>query len=427
MAKGEKLPPRTIDKLGKSVRIFIVASAFIGIALGLSDSIMANYYREAYVAGAQMRGFIEFPRELPGVLSIFVIAALSALGDIRMSVIAQFLAAGGMIVLAVSHPPYGVMLLVLFIYSLGQHMYIPLGDSVGLSLARDDNMGKVLGRFNSIRMAFLMLSGVVTFFGFRLGWFGFENPILVFLLSALAFIILAGLLYWIYLLNREAEGKSRINSKFVFRREYMRYYVICALFGGRKQIMLVFSPWVLIELLDFKADTMSILSVIGSFIGIFFIPAVGKLIDAMGAKKVMMMEASAFILVYIAYGFLSKWVSGNAVALTGFWMMMVYLLNIIDRMAYQFYMTRSIYMKSIAITPEDVTPSLTLGMTIDHVVAIIGAYLCGIVWETWGPEFVFLIAGALSLLNLIAAAGIKGDFPHRAGVPAGSINGKERR
>jgi predicted MFS family arabinose efflux permease len=195
----------------------------------------------------------------------------------------------------------------------------------------------------------------------------------------------------------------------VFRREYLRYYVICALYGGRKQIMLVFSPWVLIELLDFGADTISILAVIGSFIGIFFIPLVGKLIDRLGVRKVMIFEAMAFIAVYIAYGFLSKWVTENVVVLTGLSMMFVYLLNIVDRMSAQFYMVRAIYMRSLAISPEDVTPSLSLGMAIDHVVAIVGSFICGTVWSVWGPEYVFMIAGGLSLLNMIAAAGIKRD------------------
>jgi MFS family permease len=196
----------------------------------------------------------------------------------------------------------------------------------------------------------------------------------------------------------------------VFRREYLRYYLICAVFGGRKQIMLVYSPWVLIDLLDFKADTISILAVIGSLIGIFFMPIVGKWIDYFGVRRVMTAEALAFIGVYIAYGFLSKWVNTNVVVLTGAGMMCVYLLNIVDRMSAQFSMVRSIYMRSLALVPEDVTPSLTLGMAIDHVVAIVGSYICGLVWFRWGPEFVFLIAGSLSLINLIAAQGIKENY-----------------
>lgn len=390
-----------------AVILFVVASAFVGIALGFSDSILSNYFKDAYDVTAGQRGLIEFPRELPGILSIFVIAALSFLGDVRVAVVAQCLGAVGLVALGFFRPGFGVMLVFIFIYSLGQHMYIPLGDSIGLSLAKRENMGRVLGRFNSVRMAFLMIAGILTFFGFRYGLFDFETPVLVFLLSAICFLATGALLFALSRYTGTIKSEENARPRLVFRKEYLRYYVICALYGGRKQIMLVFSPWVLIDLLGFKADTMSILAVIGSFIGIFFIPAVGRLIDRLGAKSVMIFEALAFVIVYIAYGFLSKWVNENTVVLTGLAMMAVYFLNIIDRMSAQFYMVRAIYMRSIALAPEDVTPSLSLGMAIDHVVAIVGSFLCGLVWQYWGPEYVFLIAGALSLLNLAAAAGIK--------------------
>jgi predicted MFS family arabinose efflux permease len=400
--KDKQFNPETV------LKIFLIATAFVGLAGGFSDAILANYFKEAYDVNAAQRGFIEFPRELPGVLSFLFLAWLSFFGNLRNAVLAQFFSAFGLVVLGVFRPSYAVMLIFLFIYSTGVHMYIPLGDSIGLSLAQKMNMGRIMGRINSVRMAFLMISGVLTFIGFRVGLFSFELPVVAFLISAACFFIVGVLL----VAQRQMSGDLNVGppapqTRFVFRKEYTRYYLICAVFGGRKQIMLVYSPWVLIDLLDFKADTISILAVIGSLIGIFFMPVVGRWIDGFGIRRVMTAEALAFVAVYIAYGFLSRWVNNNAVVLTSIGMMLVYFLNIIDRMSAQFAMVRSIYMRSIALYPEDITPSLTLGMAIDHVVAIVGSYLCGLVWFRWGPEFVFLIAGLLSLVNLVAARGIK--------------------
>lgn len=387
------------------IKIFIVVSALIGLAMGLSDSILSNYFKEAYQVNAQQRGFIEFPRELPGILSMLVIAALSFIGNIRSAIIAQALCIVGLLVLGLVRPEFSGMLIFLFIFSMGVHMYMPLSDGIGLSLAGSNGMGKTLGMFNSVKMGFLMLAGIITFFGFRLKWFSFETPVAVFLVSA-AVLIAAAVFLVILSKSGCIEDSSAPKIKLVFRKEYIRYYIICALFGGRKQIMLVYSPWVLIELLDFKTDTMSILAVIGSLVGIFFMPAVGRWIDKLGVRTVMMMEALVFVLIYTAYGFLSKWVSVNAVTLTGIAMLLVYLLNILDRMSAQFAMVRAIYMRSIAIVPEDVTISLSMGMGIDHVVAIAGSYVCGLIWYRWGPEYVFLIAGALSLMNLLVVRGI---------------------
>jgi predicted MFS family arabinose efflux permease len=399
--KERQVNPETV------LKIFLVAIAFVGLAGGFSDSILANYFKEAYDVNAAQRGFIEFPRELPGVLSLFFLALLSFFGNLRNAVLAQICSVVGILVLGLMRPSYAVMLVFLFIFSTGIHMFIPLGDSIGLSLAQRMNMGRVMGRINSVRMAFLMIAGVLTFIGFRVGWFDFGLPVWVFIAAAACFFAAGVLLAVQRRVGGALSDGADLRTKFVFRKQYARYYLICAAFGGRKQIMLVYSPWVLIDLLDFKADTISILAVIGSLIGIFFMPVVGRWIDYFGIRRVMTAEALAFIVVYIAYGFLSKWVNNNVVVLTGVGMMLVYLLNIVDRMSAQFAMARSIYMRSIAIVPEDVTPSLTLGMAIDHVVAIVGSYLCGLVWFKWGPEYVFMIAGALSAVNLAAAQGIK--------------------
>jgi predicted MFS family arabinose efflux permease len=256
-------------------------------------------------------------------------------------------------------------------------------------------------------MASMMVAGLIVFVGFRNDWFSFETPVLVFILAMFSFAGLALLLMLLRKKESVVETDAPVNAKLVFRKEYIRYYIICSLFGGRKQIMLVYSPWVLIEFLGFRADTMSILAVIGSFIGIFFLRLVGKWIDKYGVRNVMMIEACSFIIIYVAYGFLSRWLNTTETAAGGILLFFVYLLNIIDRMTAQFSIDRAIYMRSIAITPEDVTPSLSLGMSIDHVMAIGGAALCGVIWNQFGPEYVFIFAGFISLLNLLVAKGIR--------------------
>ena len=421
MPKNNDLPPADakMPSIEKAVLIFMIISAFYGLATGLSDTVLANYFKDAYNVDAQQRGFIEFPRELPGVLSIITIAAIAPIGIIKSARLTLVLFFAGILTLGFVKPGFPVMLVILFIYSLGMHMFMPFNDGIGISLAIKGSTGKVLGRFKSMTMAFTMIAGIVVFFGFRFGIFSFDTPVAVFIISAFSALAIVFLFTAMRktipeetrIENTASSGSflQNLKSNMVFRKEYMRYYVICALFGGRKQIMYVYSPWVLIDLLGFKADSMSILAIIGSLIGIFFMPVVGRLIDRYGTRKVMIVEALAFIFIYIAYGGLSRWVNvqTNAVMLAGVAMLLVYLLNIIDKMSAQFAMVRSIYMQSIAIKKEDVTPSLTVGMAIDHVVSIAGSLICGTVWYVWGPEYVFVIAGILSLVNLIVAAGIR--------------------
>ena len=65
------------------------------------------------------------------------------------------------------------------------------------------------------------------------------------------------------------------------------------------------------------------------------------------------------------------------------------------------------YLRSITPDPAEVTPALSTGLSIDHVVSIVCAYLGGLVWTNWGPQYVFLIALALSAVNLFVIRLVK--------------------
>ena len=86
---------------------------------------------------------------------------------------------------------------------------------------------------------------------------------------------------------------------------------------------------------------------------------------------------------------------------------LTFILFIIDRMSMQMGIIRTLYLREIAVSHQEITPTLSLGMSMDHVVSIACAYLGGVVWTIWGPQYVFFLAAALSIVNLIVARLIK--------------------
>jgi len=295
-----------------------------------------------------------------------------------------------------------VMLVFLFINSLGMHMFMPLGDSLGLKLAGKSSAGTIMGHFSGVRTAFSMIAGILVFTGFLSGFFSFETPRkLIFLIAAGLFTVIIALLIMLGRTDREIAKSRKI--KLIIKKEYITYYLIAVLFGARKQIMFVYGPWVLIELLDFGADMMALLAIAGAGIGIFFIPAVGRWIDKFGTSRIMMIEAGAFFLVYSAYGFLSAGLYNGALAAVGFTVIIACGLKMLDFMTMQFGLVRSVYMRKIAVNDEDVTPTLSLGLSLDHVVSIISAVLCGWLWRELGPQSVFAFAAVLAVANMIVA------------------------
>ena len=385
----------------------MVIVAISGLALGLSDSVMSNYFYDAYNVDAFQRGLIEFPREMPGVISVLIVSGLAFMGNIRLAVIAHVLSIIGIFVLGLATPPFTIMLIFLFINSLGMHMFFPIYDSMGMSLAKKGDFGTAMGRFNGLRTGFTMVAAIIVFFGFRSGVFSFTSPVIwIFVIAGVLFTVILVLLL---AMGRHMEDVKAAKSRFVFNKAYTKFYVLAILFGARKQIMYVYGPWVLIELLEFGADRMALLIIAGSAIGIFFLPAVGRWIDRLGAGKIMIIEGAAFLLIYFGYGLISVEVSRGALFGAGAIVALAVVVNIIDRMTIQFGMVRAVYMRSVALVPEDVTPTLATGMALDHVVSIGSAIFSGFLWWEFGPQYVFVFAGLLALANLAVAVRIKKD------------------
>lgn len=387
----------------KEIKIYFAVLALTAFGLGLTNNVISNFFKDAYQVTAYQRGFLEFPRELPGLISVFVIAALSFLSDIRISIISQVLSVIGIIALGIYTPSFNIMIIYIFINSLGMHLFFPLQDSIGMELAEKDNIGKRLGQFKGFFTGVQMVASIFVFIGFKAGFMSFETSIKTpFIIAGVLFFCVMVLLIMLDRIVRIDRPHVK-QSGYVFRKAYKYYYVLVILFGVQKQIMMVYGPWVLIELLSKKADTISILTVIGSFIGIFFIPAIGRWLDAYGVKKLMYVDALSFIGVYLVYGLLAMGYVNGSIKTAGIGMLLAYAIFIIDRMSTQMGIVRTLYLRKIAIKPSDVTPTLTLGQSMDHFVSIICAYLGGIIWVAWGPQYIFFLAAGLSLINLYVA------------------------
>ncbi|MCL2120719.1 MAG: MFS transporter [Clostridiales bacterium] len=404
--------------LSKELKVFFAIVALTGFAMGMSDNVISNFFKDAYDVTAQQRGFLEFPREAPGVICFLVIALTSGIGDVRLSLIAKLLCIAGSLALGLFTPSFAVMSILIFINSLGNHIYIPLQDSIGLSIIGQADLGKRMGQYSAFRTAFMMLSSIIVFLGFRFGFFSFKTQIkLPFLIGAAGFtgvFLLYLLLYSKYKVQGEARKKQ---FQILVRKKYTLYYILAVLAGVHRQIMVVFGPWVLIEILSQQADTLAFLGIISSFLGALILPTIGRWIDRFGTKTILLAEGFTLILVYIIYGFMSRAFTLGTLAKVGLPVLLISSLFVFERLTMQFGIVRTAYLRSIAVDPADITPTLSFGLSMDHVVAISCAYLGGVAWNTFGPQYVFYIAATLSVLNVIVAVLIKPAIKAAPSVP----------
>jgi len=383
--------------------LLLVATAFTSLASGLAEGTFSNFYYEVYAVTSRQRGFIEFPREIPGLIAVVVISLMSFMGEIKLAIAAQVLSIIGLILLGIFTPPFAVMLAFLFINSMGMHLYMPLKDSIGLNIIGSENTGRKFGILNGVRTGAGFIAAGAVLLGFRFGFFSFSHAIFRnFLIATLFFAAVVLILLKI----RKMIGDPKISTgkgRFLFRKEYKFYYLLASLHGAHKQIASVYAPWVLITILLRRADTMAALSMVGMFLGIFFIPTAGWLADRLGVRRMMFAEGFAFIAIYIAFGIFSGGLASGNIATVGIPIIIVYVLFILDRMTMQLGMIRVLYLRSIAVDKAEIAPTLSTGMSLDHAISIVSALLGGVVWYSWGPQYVFFIAAVLSLGNVMVA------------------------
>jgi hypothetical protein len=377
--------------------LFLVASIFLGVAQAVDGSTVTNYLKEHFGMMILQRSALEFPREIPGLIVVLTIGALSFLkGDIRISVAANLLAAIGMFSLGIIPPQYAMVIFAIFIYSMGQHIFMPLNGSIGMSFARPGEMGKVLGKLSSVGNMAVVFSSAALWALYKFLHIKFSTA---FTIGACAFIIAAILISFI-----KPTQTVHVSKRFIFRKEYKLYYWLCMLYGARKQIFITFGPWVLVEVFRQPVSTMSLLFFIIAVIGIFVKPWVGHLIDKVGEKVVLSTEAMLFFLTCLGYAFAEDLLR-PAVAILA-----IYLCYILDFTLDSVYMARVTYMKKIALRPEDVSPSLSLGTSIDHMVTIFLPILGGLAWTHGGPggyKYVFLAGAVVALLNFFSSLRIQ--------------------
>lgn len=398
---------KEFKSMKKEVKIYIIIISLTAISLGFSHSIISNYLKDAYNVSAFQRGIIEFPRELPGILTLFMLGMLSFLHDIRVAIVAQILSFIGILSLGLLTPSFTIMLIFLFINSMGMHMFKPLSDSIAMSLVDDQVLGKRMGQFKGIYTMFTMFAALIIFAGFRSGVFDFTTKLkLPFIISAVLSLLAIIFLIYLFKISHIPTAKKE-KMKYIYRKEYNLYYILVILFGVQKQIMLVYGPWVLIELLGKKADTLAMLAIIGSFIGIFFIPMLGRWLDRFGVKKLLYLDGISFVAVYVLFGLLTAGYVSGYIPTTGMAVFFAYIMIIIDKMSTQMTFIRTVYLKKIAVHKSDITSTLALGMSMDHIVSIACSILGGLIWVKWGAQYIFFLAAILSLGNVYVAYKVK--------------------
>ena len=379
----------------RDFNLFLLAGFFGGIAGGINTSIFNNYLSDVYNLSEKARGLLEIPREAPGFFIMVILALLNFLGDVRIAMVGMLAAGVGLLGLGLLTPVYSVMLVWMMMFSLGSHMLFPVSPSIGMSLSKPEEYGSRLGKTSATGLYGMIIAFVFVFVGFNYLHVSYQ---LAFVIAAVFYAVAAVLIS----LMKRGKPQSR-KIRFVFRRRYALYYVLAVISGARNQIFMTFAPWVLIKVFNLGPQMFAILGMVVALVSIGTRRLIGRLIDHRGERFVLTMEAILLFAICIGY-------AGSAeVFPAAVTVVVIAACYVIDNSMSAVEMARSTYVRKIAVTPEDVTPTLSTGTSLQHVASMLIPVFGGILWETLGYQWVFVAAAVIALINLLLSRKIKID------------------
>jgi len=379
--------------LPRDLQLFLAAMFVFGFSQSIVEATFNNFLSETFAISDLQRGLLELPREMPGFLVVFVSAILFFLCSRRLAALANLLCAFGILFIGFYSPSFSIMLIWLFIFSIGQHLFLPTNQSIGMELAQEGKTGKRLGQLSGIANLSAIIGSFSILIGFKFFHLNFKTSYIVACLGFLTVSIL------IFLMQKNQPSAAK--TKFHLKKEYRLFYWLNILYGTRKQIFLTFAPWVLVTIFKQKTQAIATLLMIGGIIGIFFKPMLGRAIDRFGERFILTAEAVILIFVCLCYGF-SKNVFSETTA-----MYITFFCYIVDQLLMSVSMARATYLQKIAVKPEDVSQTLTMGVSIDHFFSISVALLGGFLWVKWGYQYVFLLGAVIAVINTFSALRVR--------------------
>ncbi len=374
------------------IKSFLFSMFIFGIAVGLYGGALNNFLAEVLHIDRFERGVVEFLRELPGLLLFLMLALLYRIPENKIIRIAFFIALLGMTGLAVALEARWAAITLIVLWSTGEHLVMPIRQSiaihsalpgkegVAMGLARSaGNVGSVIG-FYLVTALFMGLGHIGSVSVFRL----------VFIIGAV-FTFLA-LIFTFRLKSSKAHVKRQ---RLMFSRKFLRYYILEMFFGARKQVFMTFAPYVLI--LNYGASTQFIATLYGIFAlgNIFMNPIMGRLVDILGYRKILILDSGLLITLCLLYGYAHHLFSQPVAFIV------VSVVFVFDAMLFSAGIARAVYVRSLSEGQEELTGTLSTGISVNHLISVVIALLGGLLWEQLGMEVLFTSAAIFGLGSLV--------------------------
>ena len=350
-------------------------------------TLINNFAVDVVHLDGQQIGMVQSLREVPGFLALLVVYLLLLVKEHKLAALSVLVLGLGVASTGLFPSYFGVVLTTL-IMSFGFHYYETVNQSLTLQYFSVSKSPLIFGRLRGIASAANIGVGLAIFV--MANWLNYAQMYMV-----LGGLILLGGAFCLYQDPTDRSVPLQ-RKKMVFRRKYWLFYLLTFMAGARRQIFIAFAVFLLVEKFGYTVQDVTVLFIINNVINYFASPLIGKAINRFGERKVLSLEYSGLIGIFLVYAFTESGIVAGV-------------MYVLDFILFNFAIAIRSYFQKIG-DPRDVAPTMAVGFTINHVAAVVIPAVGGALWMV-DYKIPFIGGAVLSLVSLVLTQCIRTTVP----------------
>lgn len=365
------------------LRFLIVLTAAATIGLQGYTILFNNFAAEMVQMDGSQVGMVQSVREIPGLLTLLLVFVLLIVREHKLAALSVVLLGFGTGITAL-FPTYSWVIFTTVVMSFGFHYYESTNQSLTMQYFSTAVSPMIFGRLRALAAISSVAAGILVY---CLGGIAdYREMYLV--IGALVFA--AGV--WGLFQNPTHVDIVPQRKKMFLRRKYTLFYILTFLSGARRQIFVVFSILLLVQVFHFSVRDMTLLFIVNNIVAYILNSVIGKAINRFGERFISSIEYSGVVVVFLVYAFST---SKN----------LVMLMYIFDNILYNLDVSIRTYFQKVA-DPADIASSMSVGFTINHIAAVFLPALGGFFWMI-DYRIPFVAGSVLGVVSLVAAQWMK--------------------
>jgi len=367
---------------GRGFMMLAAMQLCYGFAYSANNNVITNFFEDVLHFSGPQFGYMTAIREFGGLILILLMALLYRVSIPRLT-------SGAMLLVALGFGLFGVatgfvtVIPWILISSFGMHTILQTQYSLGMSLTTQERSGRVLGRMVAFNQVGTFAALVIVFLIFHFHLLSYEMTFA--LIGIIAFVGAVAIFRFPHLHDGEERKMAPKRDRMVWRKDYRYYYLLNLLDGVRQQIFFSFGLWVLVNRFKLGVEDISLLLLTVTFVGIVSSSYVGRLIDRLGERRILQAINIGYVVALGGYA-----LSGQVYLACVFYVIYSFISQFSTIGA-------ATYLRKIAV-PEEIAPSLAMGVTILHATAVVVPVAAGIILNFVGYQIPFFIACASALV-----------------------------